>query len=272
MRRQLLSALLFGAAVLSAPPAIAGEAEMQALVAKKVAILSNLHKKAERALVNAAQDKVFIEYFSAAEADRPALKKRIDQLALNVQSNFKVEEMCLIDDHGHEISRIVGNAVAPDHDLSKEEADASFFKPTMAKEAKQVFVTPAYLSPDAGKWTVAYVTPIVAAGRKAALLHYEYSLDEFRQALDKDVGGDVYVLAIDGHGHVLSDSRKQPDIARRGDKEALPDYFPKVSDALAKAITLGGEGVGSFEDGGARHSVAYKTVEDWTVAAVERAR
>src|SRR5262245_53400922 len=80
------------------------------LVAKKSAILEDLHKRISSSLVTVAQDKAFREYFLAPDsARRAALKQRIDEISLKTQDKFRVEEMCLIGSNGAEISRIVGS-------------------------------------------------------------------------------------------------------------------------------------------------------------------
>ena len=60
------------------------------------------------------------------------LKQKIDSISLNVQRNFHVEEMCLTNPHGSEISRIVGKEIA--YNLSNEEAGAGFFAPGFAQK------------------------------------------------------------------------------------------------------------------------------------------
>lgn len=266
MMRAVLALMVAALAV----PAQAGEAEVKALVAKKAAILTNLHQKAEKALVNSAQDKIFGEYFGPS-GDKKALKRRIDQLSLNVQANFQVEEMCLINEKGEEISRIVGKEVAPDAELATDETNSSFFKAAFAKEVKQVFVGPIYLSADANKWVVAYSTPIRGADRKAAILHYEHGLGVYQQNLDKDTkGGDLFVLAVDRQGYVVSDSRKRPGVDKQGEKKELADYFAKLPAALAGAVKLGSEGTATLSLDGAPHIVAFKPVQDWTILVAEK--
>lgn len=143
------------------------------LVAKKAAIIANMHKKASKALVTSAQDKIFARYFTG----HTEAKASIEKLSLNVQRRFHVEEMCLIDPNGHEISRIVADKIAPDEDLSTEEAAAPFFAPGFAQKHRHTHV--AYMSPDADKWVIAYVTPIVVAGKKEAILHYEHTVEAY---------------------------------------------------------------------------------------------
>ena len=272
MRKGLIVGVSAILAVVCSQSAQAGEAEVKSLLAKKVAILTNLHQKAEKSIVNSAQDKIFSDYFSgASEADKKALKQKIDALSLNVQANFQVEEMCLITDKGQEVSRIVGKKVAPDADLSADEASSPFFKGAFTKEAKQVYISPTYLSADADKFVVAYTTPIMGGGKKAAILHYEHGLNVFQENLDKDVSGaDLFVLAVDKDGYVLSDSRKRPAIAKQGEKKEVKDYFAKIPAALAGAVKLGQEGNGSYTDGGAKYLAAFKPLNDWTIVVVEK--
>lgn len=252
---------------LSNDPAMAGEAEAKALVARKAAVIAGMHKKSERPLVNAAQDKAFAAYFLAQATERPAAKKRIDELNLSVQANFLVDEMCLIDKSGKEISRIVGNAVAPDEELSPNEAENPFFKPSFEKQARQVHVTPIYISPDAGQWVVAYATPIMVEGDKKAILHYEHSLAKYQDELARDVPGPIpYVLAVDALGHVVVDTRKQPSVGKHGNDANLADYFRRLDAGLAAVVKLGGEGSGAFAEGVA----AFKSVEDWTIVVVDK--
>jgi hypothetical protein len=246
--------------------AMADAKAVKSLAAKKVAIVSRLHKKASKALVNFAQDKVFGQYYGGDKS----VKAAIEKLELRVQSKFHVEEMCLIGENGHEVSRIVADMIAPDSDLSTEEASAPFFKPGFAMAAKKVYISPAYMSPDADKWVVAYVTPIVAGGKKPAILHYEHGLDVYQAALGKGVKDGTYVLAVDVDGFVVSDSRNPPAIAKIGKTEERADYFTKHGDAIAGTVRLGKTGQGEFSEGGANYLVAYKPVEDWTIIAVEK--
>ena len=123
---------LLGVALLLAPKvAHADLASVESLVAKKAAIVEMMHTKARKALVTAAQDDRYREYFAAGSADeRARLKAEIDRISLKVQAEFHVEEMCLIDPQGAEISRIVQNSIA--YDLATNETQNVFFTPSFA--------------------------------------------------------------------------------------------------------------------------------------------
>jgi hypothetical protein len=139
--KPLIWCLIAGLAVLGWPVARAAELAPDASVAKKAAIVELMHSKARKALVTAAQDARYRDYFTSRSAEeRARLKGEIDTISLEVQSHFHVEEMCLIDPNGAEISRIVGNAIA--HDLDTGESDNVFFAPSFKLKPRTVYISP----------------------------------------------------------------------------------------------------------------------------------
>ena len=110
--KSFMTTLAVAVSLLFAAPTVAAEMGVEGTVAKKAAVLELLFRKAKKALVNAAQDKNFSRYFSVIPADEKSrIKERIDLISLSVQSRFHVEEMCLINVEGAEISHIVGNRI-----------------------------------------------------------------------------------------------------------------------------------------------------------------
>ncbi len=282
--RALVPGIAVAFAILSLPagsPALAN-GELLSLVTKKAATIETLHRKAKRALVNAAQDRAFEGYFHAHDdAARHEAKQRIEQVTLATQRRFKVEEMCLIDPTGTEITRIVGNEIAPDSDLSTEEAKADFFKPGFAERPRRVYVTNPYVSPDANKWVLAYVTPVMAGDQKKAILHYEHGLEVYQDAVNKGMeGADHFLLVVSRGGFVISDSRRFVAIEKSGESEDPADYFQHLDDVSPRGLVGVYEGVGSnktgatrISDGGAAYDVAFAAVEGGLVLlAVERSR
>lgn len=276
-----IGTIMFAAAMATASaPVLAGEAEMTALAAEKAAVLSNMHKKAKRALVNAAQDEAFPRYFTSHDhGAKSDAKSRIEQVTLTVQSRFHVEEMCLISKDGPELTRIVGREIAPDSDLSPDESGAGFFAPGLATKPRRAYVSNPYMSPDANRWVLAYVTPVVVEGDKEAILHYEHGLDAYQAVLNKGMSGVYrYVIAVSDGGYVVSDSRTPIDIERKGDMEADADYFQPVEKAAGKGVAGVYAGVGDRKRGsatvsenGTDYAVAFATVEGgWVVMAIER--
>lgn len=270
--RQFITTLAVAVLLLLAAPAVAVEAGVEGTVAKKAAVLELLFRKAKKALVNAAQDKSFSQYFSVLPVDEKSrIKERIDQISLSVQSRFHVEEMCLINVEGAEISRIVGNRIA--HDLDPDETGAIFFEPGFAQKPRKVYVSPAYISGDADIWVVAFVTPILAVDEKKAILHYEHPLTVYQEALNKDIGGDErFIVAVNADGWIVSDSRRRIPIEKRAALEAPRDYFEKFE---FLGMNTGGiknviDGAGVLSADGESYTAAYKTVENWTLFVFER--
>ena len=252
-------------------------ADLDAFVAAKAGALEVLHRKAERALVGVAQDPSYRDYFKAhSDHHRHELKERIDRISLEAQNKFDVGEMCLINENGHEISRIVEGEVA--HDLSTEEAAAIFFKPAFALAPMDVYVSPIYMSPDVNRSVIAYVTPIEVDGENKAILHYEHELETYQDLLAEGPAGDDarFLLAVNQEGWIVADSRREIGTAQRGDSAVPGDYFEpfKVAGSSLQALKdeLGGgtSGRGTITLGGVPHEVAWRTVKGWTLLGFEK--
>lgn len=270
----LLSALTLSVLV----PAWAAAADpptLTQLVAEKAGAIELIHRKAETNLVTAAQDPVFSAYFKAAsDEERLALRERIEQITLRVQSRFGVDEMCLIDTRGWEISRIVRGEIA--QDLSTTEAQSPFFEPAFAAAPRTVFTARAYVSPDTSRWVVGYATPILADGTKQAILHYEQPIDAFQEAATTRIEPtDRTVMLVDSEGWVIADSRRTIPI------EAGEDTFDPASSfsqfawngldlaSLRKRIGVSDEGAGEAVIDGVTVRAAFKRARDWTVVGIE---
>ena len=250
--------------------------DLDAFVAAKAGALEVLHRKAERALVGVAQDSSYREYFKAhSDPHRHELKERIDRISLEAQSKFDVGEMCLINEKGHEISRIVEGEVA--HDLSTEEAAAIFFKPAFELAPMNVYVSPIYMSPDVNRWVVAYVTPIEVDGERKAILHYEHDLETYQELLADGLSADDrFLLAVNEDGWIIADSRRDIGTGQRGDSAVPGDYFEPFEavgtslEALKDELGGGTSGRGTITLDGVPHSVAWRTVKGWTLLGFEK--
>jgi len=95
----------------------------------------------------------------------------------------RISEACLIDSTGTEIARVVRGEVAPATELSTEEAESTFFAPTMRLPQGRVYQAAPYLSPDTDEWVVSNSTPLVSAsGQPWAMVHFEVALASFQPA------------------------------------------------------------------------------------------
>src|SRR6185312_8907670 len=97
--------------------------------------------------------------------------------------------------------------VARAADLSTEEEQAPFFAPTFALDVGQTHQTKPYVSPDTNEWVVANATLIPQPeGRKRAIVHFEVTIESFRDAIGHSEQSDLRV--IDGEtGRVVIDGR-----------------------------------------------------------------
>jgi hypothetical protein len=271
LRRSVLGfCLLLGSGGVDAATA----ADVEALARRAAATVQQLHDNASRALVTAAQDEAFSTYFHTHDDHaRAEIKSRIDRVSLSVQDRFHVEEMCLIDPEGVEISRIVGSEIA--HDLATDEADAPFFAPGFETAHRRVHTSPIYLSPDASKWVIAYVTPVLVDGHKRSILHYEHALTAYTQALHRQaetLNGNLIVVT--DTGHVIFDSRHEISIDGIEGREALDDYFAAFDldghDLASLRSALGHnrtDGATRLVGDRASIDVAVQTVGQWTIVA-----
>ena len=116
-------------------------AQPQQLVKQKVKALFSVHRRAKKALLRAAGKPVIADYFREHSPEKKdQLRQEIEKLTLNIQRYFKVSEMCLIDEKGHEITRIEHGEIA--HDLSTEEAKLPFFKSGFEAAEEEVVTSP----------------------------------------------------------------------------------------------------------------------------------
>ncbi len=261
----------------------ADTSNMNDLLNKKVAIFRSVNKKASRNLVNAAQDKVFTDYFITKDpAVKKVLKKKIQEISLAVQKKFSVDEMCLIASNGQELTRIVHNKIAPDSDLSPDESGAPFYAPSFKKKHRQIHIEPPYLSADSERWVVAYTTPIVLDdGNKPAFLHYEIPLSFYIGEMSKGAKGkDEYIVVVGNDGLVYSDSRRKYKLDGDPGADLKPsDFFPAFDDGsspeikgILASMKEGKTGTDSFTQGGNNYAIVYKPLGyfDWSLAVVSR--
>lgn len=254
-------------------PAWAVEPDLVAQIEAKATTLSRLHVRASQILVKIASERFLELYFDGSPAEQAANKFKLIEFLQKSQSQFRVEEMCLIDRQGREIVRIVGGD--PDSKIDHDESKNAWFKPGFAKEAKQVHVSPLYLSPDADRWVAGYTTPVFHKGSKPAILHYEFGLSVFQETAraEIDAPGRVIVL-LDRQGRRLADSRQTIGYEAIEGKTLPDDYFPRVGDFdadLLAQILKGGSGEKLGLIGAKRHRIAWQQTGEWILAGFEPA-
>ena len=240
---------------------------------QRIAKFHSFKKYTGGTLVKASTDSTFQEYFlSNNPVEKDRLKHKIDFLSKNTQAKFKVDEMCLIDAKGQEISRIVYEQIAPNKELSAEEASAPFFNPAFAKDKGEFYVSAPYVSADSLRWVICFATPIVLPdGSKPGIYHYELSLYIFQGILNQKLTAesDEILLAVNKEGYIVSDSREkfalEFNVADTEMKTPLSDYFPKLSDSMPELKEL--EDSGDVSIKGRSYTFMTKALgyNDWQV-------
>jgi len=224
-----------------------------------------------------AHNPVFAEFYSGP-GDRVARVKAHGRAIRGAENALayleqlypaSIGEACFIDRAGPENARFVNGVRATFHDLSKDESTNSFFAPTFALRAGQVFQAKPYISPDTHDWVISNSTPLPGTGYPAAaIVHFEITLASFQRTAAAIAKEDEVVIVDAKTGNSIVDSRVPPragaPLGRPGDRR------------FAKLVTQP-RAVGTMTIGG--HRGAFRRLQrtshnanDWYVVAVDPRR
>ena len=176
--------------------------------------LSDLFGRWHDELLIASSDAALTDWYTHPK-QRAALRSQIDRMMIGLHAIYPdlVDEACFIDTSGAELARQVKGTAAQPSDLSPDESGNPFFHPTFGLNAGQVFQSSPYLSPDSKRWVVGNATPIVVAGRRAAILHFEANLDAVRARVEATLTPGMRARIIDvGTGRVIADTASSQPI------------------------------------------------------------
>jgi diguanylate cyclase (GGDEF)-like protein len=239
---------------------------------------SRLEAYFERARSNiliTAHNPAFEDFYLSKPGTRLAKVKargpeiRRAEVALNYLEQLyptSIGEACFIDHAGPENARYVRGERARLGDLSPDESGNTFFKPSFALHAGQVFQAKPYVSPDTHEWVIANTTPVPGTGFPAlAIVHYEITVESFRREAAALAGRFDVAIVDAGTGKVVVDSRYPQRI---GAPLGRPDDMRFATLIAARrdagTTTLAG------------HRSAFRNIErsrnnqnDWTVVAVD---
>ncbi|MBI5697699.1 MAG: hypothetical protein HZC29_04250, partial [Thaumarchaeota archaeon] len=251
-------------------------------VDEKASAIETLHSRASEDLVFALKNPLFVEYFELPETKagniyqdgvlqftprQQELKSKLESWIYNFQNKFQVDETCLIDATGQEHARLVLKNIAPDNDLSPEEASASFFEPSFVTKQDTVHIQYPYVSPDTNRWVFAYSSPVVLGnGEIPAIYHFEMPMTIFHDLVKTD-SGRTYI--IDRSGYLVADSAF--DFTKQQVRETPSEYFPSVNTVsysndyknMLDRISLTDDGTTSYTDNGEIHYLAYKKLPNF---------
>ncbi|MFC6288188.1 putative bifunctional diguanylate cyclase/phosphodiesterase [Nocardioides sp. GCM10027113] len=150
-----------------------------------------------------------------------------------------ISSASLLDRHGVEIARSVSGDTALRDDLPHE-AENPFFADTFATPVGRVHQALPYLSPDTDEWVISNSTVVPdGKGDPAAVMHFEVTLDSFREQLAQasSPGTEVRVIDLRTGGTVLT-----TDSVSIGGSLAASDAAGRMvadSDAVSGSFTEG---------------------------------
>jgi diguanylate cyclase (GGDEF)-like protein len=178
-----------------------------------------------------------------------------------------IGEACFIDRSGPEVARVVHGDRATPADLSTDESANPFFRPTFALRQGQVYQATPYVSPDTNEWVISNSTLLPTPdGSKQAIVHFEITIESFRQAAALDSQFDVAI--VDARtGAVVIDSRLPQ---REGAKLGRPDDH-RYASLVAERQPAGRLALGDRPAAYQRARPIAGNANQWYVVAVARA-
>lgn len=200
------------------------------------------------------------------EAHGPAIRRAEDGLAFLEQIYpDSIGEACFIDRSGPENARyVMGERASPD-DLSPDESASPFFAPTFALTVGNVFQAEPYVSPDTHEWVISNSTPVPGTGYPAAaIVHFEVTLESFRQTAASIAKDDEIVVVDARTGKVIIDSRS---VQRVGAPLGRPKDR-RFSDLAASNETTGTVTIERHRSAFQQLSRTPNNANDWVVVAV----
>ena len=158
-------------------------------------------------------------------------------LQLSTLNPDLIDEACFIAASGLELGREVNGVTAPVSELSPDESTNQFFGATFPLAGGQVHQNVPYVSTDSKRWVISNSTPIIVAGRKVALLHFESNLDAIRTRLTADSGKGTALRVVDSRtATTIADGRStQPILGQalaKSSAKPLPSSWQHASVAI----------------------------------------
>lgn len=117
-------------------------------------------------------------------------------------TGLKLDEFCFIGRNGKENTRLVLGEL--ESDLSENEFDNPFFKPSFDLNEEEVYHSEPYISPDTNRWVMATTTLVFSPqGEKLAFLHFERTVEQLRNYLSEHMRKGEYAFVVDKEGRTL---------------------------------------------------------------------
>ncbi len=242
--------IIVGCALSVSSPGAAAFDEVRALAREKAAAVALLKRKPARQVAMLVNDRVFVAYLNATtQGEGVRIRARMTSVLSTLVGRFGIGQVALVDRSGEVVvkaGKSGGMSLA---------ADPAVQNTFTRKDAGATSVL--------ARGDLTHAAPVVRRGEREFVLGIRQSLTPYREALQRGVDGERFVVLLDDKGAVLCDSRDKP--WTRGRLVAGMSFA-----ALRKAVKgTRDEGAGEITRGDARYAVGYETVDGWTVLAVE---
>jgi len=224
-------------------------------------IIENHFADSAKDLLSASQNAAFRMYF--IEPGRKAYwlteqKKTLKKLRQSYPDI--IDEACFIDKTGQEVTRIVYDTLAHEHELSSEEERAAFFEHAFLMEEDEVFQGVPMLSEDTKRWVLPNATPVIVNGDKKAILHFEVTMTYFQLLLKRLINPER------GYGFIVNDRGEYMAHTLMDIDQSSP--FPKAIggdtnlelEKILKRMMNGERGIETFPRDGKEYYVIFKPV------------
>ncbi|MBI5233375.1 MAG: diguanylate cyclase [Deltaproteobacteria bacterium] len=211
--------------------------------------IDNHFRETRKNLIVSAQNTAFKMYYLEPDKKTHWLKQQNTALSqLRKIYRDRLDEACYIDASGQEISRIIFDTIAKEKELSSGEHRTTFFKKSFEIEEGTVFQGKPTISEDTDRWVIPNATPIVAGGKKVAILHFEINLYYFQRLLKSLVNPDRgYAFIVNEKGELIAHTKK--DIKETGEFEpAFDKNSPPGLQRIANKMMRGESGIEEFSE------------------------
>ena len=229
-----------------------------AIIKEKAAAVSIVRQKAKKYAASLAQGRLFNAYLTAATANEgERLKARILTSLKALENHYGLQNFTVIDRSG-ELFLHAGKEPAPTEkrNMKKDPVLVAGF----ASDAPPVSTLMQQNS-------VTYVAPVTRNGQKEFVLSIEQNLTAYEKVLTLGLAKTFYVVIINAKGDIISDSR---GAANAGKQALIAGLTIEQLQTELRGNT--NEGTGIVSKDGTLFTVAYQTVDDWTVVAIAQSK
>ncbi len=228
---------------------------VQAVAQEKAAAVSIIKSRAQKYTATLAQGRLFSAYLNASTMSEGArLRTRIGNSFKALEGHYGMRDFTVVERSG-ELFVHVGTELASSskRNVKKDHVLSAGF--AQRERAVAIVMDEGY---------VTYASPVIRRGEKEFVLCVKQELSAYDKVLAYGLAKTFFVLVVDKHGNVLSDSRAHPSGSKPSTIEGMT--LDEMRNHVGGSVA---EGTGRIVTNGALFNMSYQKVGDWTVVALE---